>query len=133
MRVFLVLFTLVWIASPADAQKRARRDPYKITAAELAEYGEASMSEVIPRARPNFLMFNAGGGAGLGEQTMSGRANEILVYLGTQQQGDSSYLRFFKASDLKEVRYYKPGNALNPNTSGNAFVIQLVPKERLKE
>lgn len=133
MRRLLLLAALVLVASPLEAQKKNKRDPYKIAAAELAEYGDAAMSEVIPKARPNFLLFNAGGTAGMGEATLSGVANGLLVYVGTQQQGDSSVLRFYKASDVKEVRYYKPGNAGSPHTAGNAFVIQLNMKEREKE
>jgi hypothetical protein len=82
-------------------KKSKKRDQYKITAEELAEYGDANMGEVIPKARPNFLMFNAGGGAGLGEQTISGVAAPLLVYVGTQNQGDTSVLRFYRASDVK--------------------------------
>ena len=133
MRKLLLLAALVLAAAPLEAQRAKKRDPYKISGEELAEYGEATMFEVIPRARPNFLMFNAGGGAGLAEQTVSGVAAQLLVYVGTQMQGDSSVLRFYKASDVKEVRYYKPGNASSPQTAGNAFVIQLMmktPKDR---
>jgi rRNA pseudouridine-1189 N-methylase Emg1 (Nep1/Mra1 family) len=122
----------VLVASPLQAQKKNKRDPYKIVAEELAEYGDATMSEVIPRSRPNFLMFNAGGNAGLGEQTMSGVQSQLVVYVGSLQQGDSSVLRFYKASDVKEVRYYKPGNSMSPQTAGNAFVIQLLMKDRMK-
>jgi len=132
VRRILLLLALVLVASPLQAQKKAKRDPYKIATEELAEYGEATMSEVIPKARPNFLMFNAGGGAGLGEQTISGVQSQILVYVGTLSQGDTSALRFYKAADVKEVRYYKPGNSMSPQTAGNAFVIQLVMKDRIK-
>lgn len=132
MRRFLLLIALVLVASPLEAQKKNKRDPYKIGTEELAEYGDAPMGEVIPRARPNFLMFNAGGNAGLGEQTMSGVQNQLVVFVGSLQQGDSSVLRFYKASDVKEVRYFKPGNSMSPQTAGNAFVIQLLMKDRLK-
>lgn len=131
MRLFLLLATLVFVVSPLEAQKRAKRDPYKISQEELAEYGEASMAEVIPRARPNFLTFNSAGGAGFGtEQAIGGVMPTIVVFVGTQQQGDSSVLRFYKAADLKEVRYFKPGNSLSPLTAGNAYVIQLVMRDR---
>ena len=133
MRRYLLALALLVVAMPLQAQKGKKRDQYRISAEELAEYGEATLSEVIPRARPNFLMFNAGGGAGLGEQTMSGVAADIVVYVGTLNQGDTSTLRFYKASDVKEVRYFKPGSALSPQTAGNSFVIQLLMKDRLKE
>ena len=64
---------------------------------------------------------------------MSGVAADIVVYVGTLNQGDTSTLRFYKASDVKEVRYFKPGSALSPQTAGNSFVIQLLMKDRLKE
>ena len=133
MRRYLLALALVVVALPLQAQKGKKHDQYKIAAEELAEYGDATMAEVIPRARPNFLMFNAGGGAGLGEQTMSGVAADLVVYVGTLSQGDTSTLRFYKASDVKEVRYFKPGNSLSPQTAGNSFVIQLLMKDRLKE
>lgn len=133
MRRYLLALALVVVAMPLQAQKGRKRDQYKITTEELAEYGDATMAEVIPRARPNFLMFNAGGGAGLGEQTMAGVAADLVVYVGTLSQGDTSTLRFYKASDVKEVRYFKPGNSLSPQTAGNSFVIQILMKDRLRE
>jgi rRNA pseudouridine-1189 N-methylase Emg1 (Nep1/Mra1 family) len=133
VRRFLLLAALVLVAAPLEAQKKVKHDPYKISSEELAEYGEATLIEVIPRARPNFLMANGGGGQMLAEQTVSGMAAQIVVYVGTLNQGDSSVLRFYKASDVKEVRYFKPGNSLSPQTAGNSFVIQLLMKDRLKQ
>jgi hypothetical protein len=133
VRRFLLSLALLLVALPLEAQRSKRRDQYKIAAEELAEYGDAIMSEVIPKARPNFLMFNAGGTSSMGEQTMSGVAAPLIVYVGTMNQGDTSVLRFYKASDVKEVRYFKPSNSLSPHTAGNSSVIQLLMKERLKE
>lgn len=130
MRKFLFVAALLLVAMPLEAQRSKRRDPNKISTQELAEYGDQNMADVVARARPNFLMFNAGGGAGLGEQTMSGVQALVLVYVGTQAQGDTSMLREFRASDVKEVRLYKPGNAASPQPAANSFVIQLVMKER---
>jgi hypothetical protein len=132
VKLLVMLIALVLVASPLEAQRSPRRDPRKITREELVDYRDAPMSEVISRARPNFLMFNAGGGAGLAEQTVSATPYGILVYVGTQQQGDTSVLRFFKATEVKEVLYFKPGNSLSPHTGANAFVIQLVMPDRLK-
>ena len=120
---------LLLVALPLQAQKKQKRDPYKITVEELAEYGEQNMMDVMRRARPNLLMFNGGSNAMMGEQTLSGAETGLLIYVGTQQQGDTSVLRFYKANDVQEVRYYKPTNAGSPNTRGDAFVIQLVMKE----
>jgi len=130
VRRLVYVMVLLLIATQLQAQKGKKRDPYKISMEELAEYGDQNMGDVMRRARPNFLMFNGGSNAIMGEQTMTGRATELLVYVGTQQQGDTSVLRFYKASDLQEVRYYKPTNAASPNTAGNAFVIQLLVKDR---
>ena len=133
MRRFLLLAALVLVAAPLGAQKRVKHDPDKISTEELAEYGDAAMIEVIPKARPKYLMPNGGGSKMLMEQTVSGMPSPIVVFVGTMQQGDSSVLRFYKASDVKEVRYYKPGNSMSPRTAGDSFVIQLVLKDRLRE
>jgi hypothetical protein len=125
----MLVAALLLVAMPLQAQKARRKDPNKISVEELTEFGDQNMGDVIPRLRPNFLMFNGGGGAGLGEQTISGVQAAVLVYVGTQQQGDTSMLREFKASDVKEVRYFKPGNASSPQPAANAFVIQLLMKE----
>jgi hypothetical protein len=132
VRRILLSLVLLLVALPLEAQKSKKRDQYKITTEELSEYANANMDEVILKARPNFLMFNAGGNAGMGEQTMSGVAAPLIVYVGTMNQGDTSVLRFFKASDVKEVRYFKPSNSLSPHTAGNSSVIQLLMKDRLK-
>lgn len=120
---------LLLVAVPLQAQKAKKRDPYKITLEELAEYGDQNMGDVMRRARPNLLMFNGGSNAMMGEQTLAGRETGLMIYVGTQAQGDTSVLRFYKASDVKEVRYFKPTNAGSPNTRGDSFVIQLVMKE----
>ena len=65
----------------------------------------------------------------MGEQTLAGSETGLIIYVGTQLQGDTSVLRFYKASDVKEVRYFKPTNAGSPNTRGDAFVIQLLMKD----
>lgn len=130
MRRVVLGLTLLLFAVPLQAQKgKQKRDPYKIVVEELAEYGDQNMMEVMRRARPNLLMFNGGSNAMMGEQTLSGAETGLIVYVGTQLQGDTSVLRFYKASDVKEVRYYKPTNAGSPNTRGDAFVLQLLMKD----
>ena len=120
---FVVLAVLV--AAPLQAQKRARRDPSKIPLEELAEYGDANMSEVIPRARPDFLHPT---NLSPGDVVITG-VKGILVYVGTQELGDESALRYYRASDIKEVRYYKPTDASSPHLAGGAYVIQLIRKD----
>jgi len=121
---------LLLVAAPLHAQKgKVKRDAFKIVVDELAEYGDQNMMDVIRRARPNLLMFNGGSNAMMGEQTLAGSETGLIIYVGTQLQGDTSVLRFYKASDVKEVRYFKPTNAGSPNTRGDAFVIQLLMKD----
>ena len=115
--------------SPLQAQKKARRDPNRITLEELAEYGDQSMAEVIPRARPEFYRLPGVGG---GDLVLTGVKDQLVVYIRTQMLGDTTALRYYKASDLSEVRFFKPSNALSPHTAGNAYTIQLLPKDKLK-
>jgi hypothetical protein len=130
LRRFLVLAALMVVAAPLQAQKKKRPDPYKITAEELVEYGGASVGEAIQRLRPNFYIFTPAADAGINLPTVTGIQYGIVVFNGSQQLGDTSMLRYYRANDVKEVRYYKPGNALSPLTAGNSFVIQLVMKDR---
>ena len=133
MRSHLLVAALLLVALPLEAQSRKRRqDKERITADELADYGDANMGDVIRRARPNFYIFTGAADAGLVVPSMVRPENTIYVFLGTQQEGDTSMLRFHKASEIAEVKYFKPGNAMSPLTAANAYVIQLLPKDPLK-
>lgn len=133
MRRLLVLCLLTVVAAPIAAQKQPKRDRYRITSEELSEYGTQSLMDVISKARPHFLQFNAGGTQGLGEATMSGIASRLVVYVGQQAQGDTSVLRYYTAGEMKEVRYYKPSEAMTRLGADNAHVIQLVAKIQIKK
>src|SRR5437870_1293224 len=114
MRPYLVAATLLIVALPLQAQgKKRRQDKDRIAVEELAEYGDANMGDVIRRARPNFYIFTASADAGMSAPSMMRPENAIYVYMGTQQEGDTSMLRFHKASEIEEVKYFKPGNALS--------------------
>lgn len=126
MRRLLLSALLVAIASPAIAQKQPKRDRFKIEAAELAEYSNSDLLEVIRKARPHFLQFNAGSNAGMAEATMQGVAARLLVYIGQQSYGDTSILRHYKASQIKEIRYLRPNDAMVRLGANNAYVIQLI-------
>jgi hypothetical protein len=121
------LFLLV--ASPAEAQKREKRDQYEITAEELKEYGQATLAEAVPRARPSFFSLP---GASRGEQVISGVSPQVIVYVRTQSHGDTTTLRYYKARDVERVRLFKPGDSRSPHTAGNAYVIQVIPKDPSK-
>jgi len=124
-RALTLLVLAAFAASPLQAQKKARRDPTKIPQEELAEYGDANMYEVIPRARPDFLHpLNLSPG----DRMVTG-VQGVLIYVESQQLGDETALRYYRASDIKEVRYYKPTDAASPHLSGGAYVIQLIRKD----
>jgi hypothetical protein len=122
----------VLLAAPLAAQKAPKRDRSKITVEELAEYGSQNLAEVISKARPHFFQFYGGGTAGMAEATISGRSAGLLVYIGQQAYGDSSVLSHYKASEVREIRYYKPNEAMTRLGADNAFVIQLTMKELRK-
>src|SRR5438309_3833929 len=94
VRRFLVLAALMVVAAPLQAQKKRKPDPYKITAEELAEFGSASVGEVVQRVRPNFYIFTPASDAGLNLSTVTGVQYGIVVFNGSQQLGDTSMLRF---------------------------------------
>jgi hypothetical protein len=127
IRGVVLLGILFLVASTAEAQKSPRRDPSKITAEELKEQGGASLAEVVPRIRPNFFSFP---GTTPAQQVITGLSPQIIVYVRTQAQGDTSVLRSFKANEFKEVRFFRPGDSRSPHMAGNAYVIQLLPKDR---
>lgn len=128
MRRLLALCLLTLTAAPLFAQKAPKRDRFKIETQEIAEYGEQNLIEVISKARPHFFQFNAGTSVGMGEATMAGVAPRLLVYVGTQAYGDTSVLRLFKASEMKEIRYYRPNDAMARLGANNAYVIQVLRK-----
>ncbi|HMC55139.1 MAG TPA: hypothetical protein VKH19_08225 [Gemmatimonadaceae bacterium] len=133
MRPYLVATALLLVALPLQGQSRKRRqDKEKITTEELADYGDANMGDVIRRARPNFYLVTASTNIGFTAPSAMQLDNTIYVYVGTQQEGDTSMLRFHKASEIAEVKYFKPGNAMSPLSAANARVIQLLPKDPLK-
>jgi hypothetical protein len=126
MRKLLLLLVLMVMAAPLEAQGKKRpRD--RILAEELAEFGEATLTEVIQRARPQFLMPDQTR-IDFGLQTPW----RVLVYIGPQVRGDSSVLRAYKASEVKEIRYYRPNEANTRLGSDNASVIQLTMKTGAK-
>jgi hypothetical protein len=128
MRRFLTVLTAgVVLATPALAQKPPKRDRFKITTEELAEYKNSDLIEVISKARPHFFQFNAGSTSGMAEATMQGQAAQLLVYVGQQSFGDTSVLRHHKASDTKEIRYLRPSDAMVRLGANNAAVIQIIP------
>lgn len=129
---FLPLLLAVLIVSPLEAQKAPKRDRWKIGTDELADYANQSVIDVIRQARPHFLEFNMGTSQGMGEATVSGAAPSLSVFIDQQAQGDSSTLRFYKASDVKEIRFYKPNEAMSRLGANNTYVIQLIMKNPIK-
>jgi len=122
MRVIALFFAALIVAAPLQAQSRGKQQRDRILADELAGYGEASLTEVIETARPHFFkrdLTHIGGEAPW----------RLLVYIGSQERGDSTVLHTFKASEVKEIRYYKPNEATTRFASENASVILLTLKD----
>src|SRR5687767_15051773 len=124
MRNLILCLAVALVAAPLEAQKAPKRQRDRIVAEELAEFGNASLTEVIQRARPQFFKAE--------RMSADGGRNpwQLLVYVGTQMLGDSSVLRSYKASEVVEIRYYKPNEATTRLGSDNASVIQLTWKEK---
>jgi len=127
MRAIAILFAALVVAAPLQAQSRGKQQRDRIAAEELASYGEASLTEVIEKARPHFFMPDQTR-IDMGLQT----AWHVAVYIGTQARGDSSILHSYKASEVKEIRYYKPNEATTRFGSDNATVILLTLKNAKK-
>lgn len=125
MRAASLLFALALVAVPAsaDAQRGGRQQRDRILAEELATYGEASLTEVIQKARPHFFMPDQTR-IDFGLQTQW----RVLVYIGPQVRGDSSVLHTYKATEVTEIRWYKPNEASTRFGSDNATVIALTLK-----
>jgi len=124
MRSLILCLVLAVMAAPLEAQAKVKPQRDRLVAEELAEFGNASLSEVIQRERPQF--FRAERMSADGGRTPW----RLLVYVGTQMVGDSSVLRSYKASEISLVRYYKPNEATARLGSDNATVIQLTWKEK---
>jgi hypothetical protein len=118
------------IVAPAHAQTPApkgKQPTDRILAWELETFGEASLTEVIEKVRPKFFMPDQTR-IDFGLQT----AWRVLVYKGMQSLGDSSILHTIKASEVTEVRMYRPNEAATRFGSDNATVILLTLKEPKK-
>ena len=124
----LIFFAFTVLAAPSAAQASRGKQPHdRILKDELATYGDASLNEVIERVRPHFFMPDQTR-IDFGLQT----AWRVLVYVGRQARGDSSVLHSYKASEVTEVRYYKPNEASTRFGSDNASVILLTLKDEKK-
>lgn len=132
IRRFAPLLLALLFVSPLQAQKAPKRDRWKIATEELADFGNQAMIDVIRQARPHFLEFNMGTSQGMGEATMAGAAPGLTIFIDQQSQGDSATLRYYKASDVKEVRFYKPNEAMSRLGANNTYVIQLLMKNPVK-
>jgi hypothetical protein len=122
MRAVAILFAALVVVAPLQAQSQGKKQRDRILADEIASYGQASLAEVIETARPHFLkrdLTHIGGEAPW----------RLLIYIGSQERGDSTVLHTFKASEIKEVRYYKPNEATTRFASENASVILLTLKD----
>jgi hypothetical protein len=123
MRTAIALLIAAALAAPAGAQQKGRQPQDRILAWELDTFGDASLREVIEKARPRFFM---------PEQTRIDFSAAIpwrvLVYTGMQMRGDTSILTTYKASEVREIRYFRTNEASTRFGSDNASVILLTLK-----
>jgi hypothetical protein len=124
MRKTLAVLALLMLAPLSLEAQKGKRPRDRILAEELAEHKDASLTEVIRAARPHFFMPDQTR-IDFGLQTQW----RVLVYDGSQQRGDSSVLKHIKASEVEEIRYYKPNEANTRLGADNASVIQLKMKK----
>ncbi|MDB4906661.1 MAG: hypothetical protein JWO05_1445 [Gemmatimonadetes bacterium] len=109
-------------------KKPIKQDRYKITREELAEYGASNLFDVVSRARPQMMVPPMNGGMGAGMRP------QVQVFLEGQAMGTSDALKNYTADRIKEVRYYKPSEAVvRLNVSDGAAVIQLIPVDALHD
>ena len=128
MRALAVALLLAAAAIPAEGQKKIKRPADRILAEELETFADASLTEVIEKARPKFFW---------PEQTRTdftlATPWRVMVYKGLQVLGDSSILRQYKASEVKEIRYYRVNEAGTRFGADNASVILLTFKTPSKK
>lgn len=124
MKQALVVAAMLVMAQSADAQ-RANRPRDRITKEELATLGDVTLTDVIEQTRPHFFRPDHTR-IDFGLQSPW----RVLVYLGAQAVGDSSILRTYKASQVQEIRYYRPAEANTRMGVDNASVIQLTLRRR---
>jgi hypothetical protein len=139
MRSFVFVAALALVATPVSLAHAQKRERYRIAAAELAEYADQNLADVLAKARPQFFQLTGSGGgtmsgaegndAGGRCMSLSCDAAQLLVYVGTQRTGDSTMLHYYKASDVKEVRFYKPDEAMARLGANSAYVIQVIMKD----
>lgn len=112
----------------APDKKPIKQDRYKITREELADYGASNLFDVISRARPQMMVPPMNGGMGAGMRP------QVQVFLEGQAMGTADALKNYTADRIKEVRYYKPSEAVvRLNVSDGAAVIQLIPVDALHD
>jgi hypothetical protein len=138
VRAFVFVTALALVAAPLSAGHAQKRERYKIAAEELATFGDQSLADALPKARPQFFQIggaagstqaSADGGSGSRCMDLSCQAVQLLVYVGTKREGDSTMLRYYRSSDVKEVRFYKPSEAMARVGADNAYVIQVILKD----
>jgi hypothetical protein len=139
VRSFLFAVALALVAAPLSTVHAQKRERYKIAAEELATFGDQNLADVLPKARPQFFEIGGAGGstqsaaegndAGGRCADMTCNPVQLLVYVGTHREGDSTMLRYYKASDVKEVRFYKPNESMARVGADNAYVIQVIMKD----
>lgn len=77
-----------------------------ITATQIESSGAQTAYEAVQRLEPQWLNTHGAGSMGAG-----GGSDSPDVYVGGTQAGSVDYLQNLNATDVKEMRYYRPGEA----------------------
>jgi hypothetical protein len=106
------------------------RDPYVITAEEIAQNPSSNAYELIQRLRPGFLRTR---GAVHGTASPGGssgfEAVDLVVYLNDSRLGGSEQLRQLQTTDIREIRYYNSADATTRWGTGHAAgAIQVISR-----
>lgn len=102
----------------AGAKRPLKRDPYLISAAELAESSVSNLYDAVRQLRPGWLR-PTGRTAG---------TQGVAVYLDEQLLGGGAALRRFSTHSVQELRYLRPTEAqvrYGPNNMGRAAIVLL--------
>jgi hypothetical protein len=97
-----------------------------ITAAQIVSSGAQTAYDAVQRLEPSWLTSHGSGSMGAGMSTGSDTPD---IYVGGSNVGGVDYLQNVNATDVKEMRFYRPGEAATRFGMGHrAGVIEVTLK-----
>lgn len=107
-----------------EARERTSRGSNVITEQEIVERaGESDLYTAIQMIRPHFLRTR-------GATSMQTASDPIRVYVNNVSVGGIEYLRNFRATDVREVRWLSPADATTLHGTGNTSGAIMVTMRR---